>query len=111
MLWIRHQLAEQEIHAARYYARRGAMIAAVNRAQHVVRHFQGTPSVPEALAIMAKAYDALEQPELAAKSRLVLASSWPDSPLLDDQARGGIKLAWWPREQDSLLSLLTFDLF
>ena len=110
MLWIRNQLAAQEIHAARYYARRGALIAAVNRAQQVVRHFQGTPSVPEALAIMSKSYAALQQPELARKSHRVLASNWPSSEFLDSEESGGIKLGWWPREQDSLLSLLTFDL-
>lgn len=110
MLWIRNQLAAQEIAAATYYARRGALIAAVNRAKHVVVHFQGTPSVPEALAIMSRSYFALEQPALAQKSRQVLATSWPESEFLDADKDSGIDLPWWPREQDSLLSLLTFDL-
>ena len=111
MLWVRNQLAAQEIAAATYYARRGAFIAAINRARHVVVHFQGTPSVPEALAIMSRSYHALEQPQLADKSRRVLAASWPESDFLDDGEDSGIYLAWWPRDRESLLSLLTFDLF
>ncbi len=110
MLWIRNQLAAQEIAAATYYARRGALIAAINRAKHVIVHYQRTPSVPEALAIMSRAYHTLEQPVLAEKARKVLANSWPESDYLDSDEDSGISLAWWPREQDSLLSLLTFDL-
>lgn len=109
MVFIRNQLAAHELHAARYYARRDAYIAAVNRAQYVVQHYQGTPSVPEALAIMAKGYQRLDRPELAEKSRRVLAASWPESEYLSDDD-GTVTLAWWPDHKNSLLSLLTFDL-
>ena len=108
MVHIRNQLARQELHVARYYARRGAIIASINRAQYVVKHYQQTPAVPEALAIMAKGYQRLKQPELAEKSRDVLALNWPDSKFLDNDKQ--VDLAWWPDEDDGLLSLLTFDL-
>lgn len=108
MVFIRNQLAAHELHAARYYARRGAYLAAINRAQYVVQHYQQTPQVPEALAIMAKGYQRLDQPELAAKSRKVLHSNWPKTDFMDDD--GDVVLAWWPDEQNSLLDLLTFDL-
>lgn len=108
MVFIRNRLAEHELHAARYYARRGAYIAAANRAGYVVQHYQGTPAVPEALAIMTRAYESLEQADLAARSRRVLMESWPKSNFLDD---GKVKLGWWPGPEDKgLLSLLTFDL-
>ena len=107
MVFIRNQFAAQELHAARYYARRGAYIAAINRAQYVVRHYQGTPSVPEALAIMAKGYERINQPELADKSRRVLAQNWPDSDYMDDDR---VTLSWWPDKDNGILSLLTFDL-
>lgn len=106
MVYIRNQLSAHELHVARYYARRGAYIAAINRAQYVVQHYQQTPQIPEALAIMVKGYERLEQPGLAAKSRQVLAANWPDR-LNDD---GSVTLAWWPDEKNSLLNLLTFDL-
>ena len=107
MVYIRNQLARQELHVARDYARRGAAIAAINRAQQVVKHYQQTPAVPEALAIMVRGYKQLNQPELAEKSLATLRLNWPDSEFLRDD---GVHLAWWPREQGGLLSLLTFDL-
>src|SRR5690606_34027954 len=84
MVHIRNLLAEQELRAANYYARRRAFIAADNRAQFVVRHYQESPAVPEALAILSKSYESLEQPELARKSQTVLAANWPSSPYLDE---------------------------
>lgn len=109
MLFIREKLAAQELVAARYYARRKAFIAAANRAQLVVRHYQGTPHVEEALAIMSKAYQSLEQPGLANKSSQVLARNWPDSNYLD--SAGQIEIEWWPASGNrSWLSLITFDL-
>lgn len=109
MLFLRNNLAEHELHAARYYARRGAHIAAANRARHVVVHYQKTPAVPEALAIMSRAYEQLDQQELAKKSRRVLALNWPESDYINGD--GEVKIDWWPGpESRGLLSLLTFDL-
>jgi len=108
MVFIRNQMAEQELHAARYYARRQAYVAAINRAQNVVTHYQRTPAVPEALAIMSRAYNAMGETELAAKSYAVLKHNWPDSSFLDKR-KEEVKLAWWPRKH-SWLSWLTFDL-
>lgn len=108
MVHIRNQLAEHELHVARYYARRQAFIAAANRAQYVVQHFQGAPAVPEALAIMVKAYQELDQARLAERSHKVLTLNYPESPFLDN---GDVKLEWWPGpESKGILSLLTFDL-
>lgn len=108
MVHIRNTLAAQELHAARYYARRGAHVAAVNRAQNVILNFQKTPSVPEALAIMNRAYLALDESELAEKSYKVLVENWPDSQFVN-QKKEEAHLAWWPKG-DSWLSWLTFDL-
>jgi len=108
MLYIRNLLAEHELHAARYYGRRHAYIAAANRAQHVIRHYQGTPSVPEALAILHNAYDSLGQPTLAENSRRILIASWPESEFLS--SRQQVDLDWWPSGERTWLALLTFDL-
>ena len=45
-----------EIHVARYYMKRGAWLAAANRARYVVENYQGTPAVSDALAVMTIAY-------------------------------------------------------
>lgn len=107
MIYIRNLFAEQELIAARYYARREAYIAAANRAQHVVRYYQQTPSVPEALAILSKAYESLGQPKLAENSYRLLVANWPESDFLEAE---DIKIEWWPTGERTWLSLLTFDL-
>lgn len=108
MVHIRNMLAEQELRAANYYARRRAFIASANRAQFVVRHFQESPAMPEALAILSKSYEELEQPELAQKSLAVLQQSWPESDYFN--SNGEIDIEWWPTARRRWLSLLTFDL-
>ncbi|WP_305017090.1 outer membrane protein assembly factor BamD [Mycobacterium tuberculosis] len=47
--YLVNALAQNELHVARYYYKRGAYLAAVNRAQEVVRRFEQTPSIEEAL--------------------------------------------------------------
>ncbi|AJD47080.1 outer membrane assembly lipoprotein YfiO [Isoalcanivorax pacificus W11-5] len=108
MVFIRNQLAEHELHAARYYARRGAYVAAAARAREVVIHYQETPSVEEALAIMSRAYRSLGEAQLSDKSLAVLRHNWPDSGYINNEGR--VALSWWPSEDGGLLSLLTFDL-
>jgi outer membrane protein assembly factor BamD len=53
--------------------RRGAYLAAANRASRVVSNFQRTDSVGAALKIMIDAYTKLEMPELAKDAERVLA--------------------------------------
>ena len=49
MNYIVNSLAAYEVHVARYYLRRGAYVAAANRAQQAVQEFQRSPSTEEAL--------------------------------------------------------------
>ena len=53
MSYIVNSLAAYEVHVARYYLRRGAYVAAANRAQQAVQEFQRSPSTEEALVILA----------------------------------------------------------
>lgn len=72
MLFLRNNLAKNEVNVARYYIRRGAYIAAANRAQYVIEHFQRTPAVEDALLVMIDAYERLGKTELATDARRVL---------------------------------------
>lgn len=108
MVYIRQWLAQSDLEVARYYAKREAFIAAADRASQIIQHFQGTPQVEEALAILSRSYTALGKPELAAKSRAVLTLNWPHSRFLDKQG-DKVELSWWPGESN-WLSMLTFDL-
>ncbi|WP_457666392.1 outer membrane protein assembly factor BamD [Thiolapillus sp.] len=73
MLYLRNQLARHEIHVARYYLDRGAWLAAANRAQYVVEHYQYTPSVKDGLTIMIIAYEKMGMVELYRDALRVLA--------------------------------------
>jgi outer membrane protein assembly factor BamD len=95
MNYIVNSLAGYEVHVARYYFRRGAYVAAANRAQQVVTEFQNTPSAEEALYIMAQSYDRLELPELRDDAMRVLRASFPNSTIQADGLGGQKKGPWW----------------
>jgi len=78
MIFLRNRLADYELHVARYYLKRGAWLAAANRARFAVEQYDGAPAVAEALSIMAQAYDNLGMTDLADDSRRVLAANYPD---------------------------------
>ncbi len=79
MLYLRNFLARHELHVARFYMRRGAYVAALNRAKYVLETYYQTPSVPEALSLMAEAYERLALPRLAEETRRVLElNRFPD---------------------------------
>ena len=77
MTYLRNLLAEYEVHIATYYMRRGAFVAAANRARYVVENYERTPSVPEALVIMAKSYKVLEMDKLSEDAVRVLELNYP----------------------------------
>ncbi|RKT43286.1 outer membrane protein assembly factor BamD [Thiocapsa rosea] len=72
MLYLRNNLAKHEINVARYYMRRGAYLAAANRANYVIERFQRTSAVESALEVLIDAYTALGKRELAADAKRVL---------------------------------------
>ncbi len=93
MRFLVNVLARHEVHVARYYMKRGAYLAAVNRAQAAVTNFRQTPAVEEALFIMVRAYDALGMQDLRADAERVMRRNFPDSPYF----KGPVKrdVAWW----------------
>ncbi len=93
MNYIVNSLAAYELHVARYYYRRGAYVAAANRAHQVITEFQQTPSAREALAIMARSYDQLGMTDLREDTDRVLRKSFPESA--SDDSLGGKKKPWW----------------
>lgn len=84
MVYLKNQLAAYEVQVASYYLRRGAPIAAVNRAKFVLESFQDTPAVPNALALMVESYMKLDEGELAEQSKQMLAANYPDHSYLVD---------------------------
>ena len=99
MQYLVNELAKYELHVASYYLRRGAYIAAVNRAQGVLTQYPNSPSTRDALEIMAQAYDAMGMTDLRDDARRVLAKNSGASAFLPPATkppRGGkIRKTWW----------------
>ncbi len=94
MNYIVNSLAAYEVHVARYYYRRGAYVAAANRAQQAVQEFQYSPAVEEALVIMARSYDRLGLDQLRDDAQRVLEKNFPNSRYAGDALTPAQK-PWW----------------
>ena len=92
MIYLRNRLASYEVHVARYYMKRGAYVAAAQRANGCVENFDGAPAVKDALKMMIEAYDRLGLKPLADKAREVYQLNY-GSEVAQEQA--DIKKAWW----------------
>jgi outer membrane protein assembly factor BamD len=75
MQYLVNDLAQYELHVARYYLRRGAHVAAVNRAQGVLSLYPNSPSTRDALEVMVQAYDAMGMTDLRDDTQRVLAQN------------------------------------
>ena len=110
MVYLRNLLARAEIHAANYYFERGAYVAAANRGRYVVENFQQTPSVPDALGVMAEAYHLLGKEDLSQDAIKVLVANYPDYPSLTDD--GTFKFQGMsPSDDKSWVRRLTLGLY
>jgi outer membrane protein assembly factor BamD len=82
MNYIVSSLAQYEVHVARYYYKRGAYLAAVNRAQTAVSDYRDVTALEEALFIIYKSYDALGMAQLRDDAKRILETSYPQSEFL-----------------------------
>jgi outer membrane protein assembly factor BamD len=94
MNYIVGSLAQYEVHVARYYFKRGAYLAAVNRAQAAVTEYRDVPALEEALYILYKSYDALGMPQLRDDTKRILEANFPNSEFLTTGAKAN-QDPWW----------------
>jgi outer membrane protein assembly factor BamD len=92
MQYLVNELARHELHIADYYLRRGAYIAAVNRAQGILKEYPNSPSTRKALKIMVQAYDAMGLSELRDGAQQVLANN---SISAQGENTGKPPASWW----------------
>lgn len=78
MVFIKNRLSDYQNHVADYYMRRGAYVAALNRAQRALEDYNGAAGNERSLEIMAAAYDELGMADLAADTRRVLEANFPN---------------------------------
>ena len=79
MKYLVNALASLEVHVARYYMKRGAYIAAANRAQYALKTYPEAPATEEALFIMVKAYDLMGMSDLRDDAERVMRKNYPNS--------------------------------
>jgi outer membrane protein assembly factor BamD len=101
MIYLRNVLAQYEINVAEFYLRHKAYIAAADRSQYVIEHYQQAPQAGDALAILTRSYLSLNRNALADQARQVLALNYPDHPYLTD--------AKWPHAPSTLRKLVPFS--
>lgn len=91
MVFLRNALARYELNVAEYYLRRRAFVAASRRSQIMLRKYQGTDSIPRALAIMQESYTALGLTELAHNAQQMLNANYPNY-------KGEASTGWFSRQ-------------
>jgi outer membrane protein assembly factor BamD len=94
MNYLVNALASHEIHVARYYMKRGAYVAAANRAQYALKTYPRAPANEEGLMILVEAYDKLGLNLLRDDAGRVMKKNFPDSKYLTGNA-GKPGRSWW----------------
>ncbi|HSR56300.1 MAG TPA: outer membrane protein assembly factor BamD, partial [Alphaproteobacteria bacterium] len=112
----RDQLAGQEMAVGRWYQNAGMYIAAINRFKEVVKTYQTTSHVPEALHRLTESYLALGIKDEAKKAASVLGHNFPGSewyldsyalmtgikPKRDEPEARVARRSWFGRAWDSI---------
>jgi len=94
MRYLVNTLAAYEVHVARYYMRRGAYLAAANRAQYAIKTYQQAPALEEAVYVLVRAYDALGMDALRDDAARVMRTNFPKSRYLSGKdVRPDVP--WW----------------
>lgn len=93
MRYLLNNLAQYEVHVARYYMKRGAFVAAANRAQYAVQNYPQAVALEEAVFIMVKAYDALGMADLRDAADRVMRKNFPQSKYLTGKISRDVP--WW----------------
>ena len=71
-------IAENELYIAKYYSKRSAHVAAIERVKYMLKNYSGTPSSEEGLLLMIDSYNKLKMTDLAYDTSRVLKENYPD---------------------------------
>ena len=96
---LRNLFARHELETALYYLRRGAYVAAVDRAKYLLETYPQSAHQNDAVAVLAEAYTRLGNQTLAADAKRVLQQNEPNHPWF----RGD-----WPKYPSKIRTLNPF---
>jgi outer membrane protein assembly factor BamD len=94
MVYLVNTLSQHEMHVARYYMKRQAYLAALNRAKYVLEFYPNSISVEEALVISISAYDYMDLQDLKEDTLRILKTNYPQNPMVSGKVVEDEKL-WW----------------
>jgi outer membrane protein assembly factor BamD len=96
MIYLRNRLASYEVHVAQYYMKRGAYIAAAQRAKGCIEQYDGAPAVRDALGLLIQAYDHLGLKPLADQARVAYQANETNfSNEIKEAQAADIHKPWW----------------
>ena len=95
LVYIKNMMAKNELHIAKYYVKRLAHIAAIERVKYLLTNYSGTPSTEEALLVLIDSYNYLNMNDLASDTARVLKENYPDYKI---ENKNGIIIAKKPIE-------------
>lgn len=84
MVLLKDALARHELYVADFYVRKGAWIAAAERAQVIVNRYPGVAAVPDAWVVLVESYGALDLPEDRELALSALRTNYPEHPVFDE---------------------------
>lgn len=89
MIFLRNEFARFELNTGLYYLRRGAWVAAADRATYLLETYPQSEYQNDAVAMLGESYTRLGNTALAADAKRVLQQNDPQHPWLDGR---------WPNE-------------
>lgn len=93
LVYLSNALSMFEVHVARYYYNRAAFVAAASRAQSSLVNYPRTAANEHALDVLIRSYEKLGLTQLAADTRQIMASTFPQSGYLTGAL--GASRPWW----------------
>ena len=78
LIYIKNMIAENELYIAKYYSKRSAHVAAIERVKYMLKNYSGTPSSEEGLLVMINSYNNLKMKDLAYDTSRVLKENYPE---------------------------------
>jgi outer membrane protein assembly factor BamD len=95
MISLTNNIAMHEVHVARYYLKRKAYVAAVDRASTVIDKYPRAPAIPYALLALNEAYTELNQLDQAKDAKRVYDLNFPNGPVVLEQSNSTISHKIW----------------
>ena len=102
MTYLMNKISEYELHVARFYMKRKAYVAALNRAKYVIENYNQSIHQEEALVIMVSCYDHLNIKDLREDTERILNANYPNTQFSEQKILPQRK-EWW-RFWDSLFN-------